>query len=352
MLNALIMAGGKGVRLYPLSRKDNPKQFLNLINGKSLLRNTFERIIPEIPRENLYVVTNKDYLERIFREIPEVDKNNIFTEPCNKETATCIALSTIKLYKNDKDATLIVLPSDHYIEDENTFRKEIRLAASFAKENRGIITFGIVPSCPETGYGYIEREIGEKAPFKIKRFTEKPNLEVAKDFLIKKNYLWNSGIFVFRADVYLHEMEKYLPKMYKSIMKIYESIDTPEEKKVIEEEYNEIDGISIDYGIMQKTCRAFVYEASFDWSDIGSFAALSKFISGTGDNRTLGNAFLEESTNCSVFAGEKLIIGFGIKDIMVVDAGDVILIMDKSKDQEIKFLVNKLQEVKDTSRYV
>lgn len=184
MLYALILAGGKGTRLFPLSRSGNPKQFLKLINEK-LLRNTVDRIKPIISKENIYVVTNEEYLDKIYEELPEINKSNIFVEPANKETATCIGLSAVKLLKKDKDATLVVLPSDHYIEDEKAFKDTILQGVEIADRKRGLVTLGLTPIRPETGYGYIEmgeRVIGDIPTYKVERFMEKPNIEVAKDF--------------------------------------------------------------------------------------------------------------------------------------------------------------------------
>lgn len=273
----------------------------------------------------------------------------------NKETATCIGLSAIKLLKKDNDATMIVLPSDHFIEGEKEFRDTILQAVEITERKRGLITIGVTPTRPETGYGYIEmgeRIVGDISTYKVERFTEKPNLEVAKDFLLKGTYLWNSGMFVWRADVFLREMEKYLPKMYKSLMTIYEVLDAENEKQVIKEQYELIDGISVDFGIMQKTRKAYVIKCEFKWDDIGSFAALSRFIYSIEGNNILGNAFLEQSENCIVFGEKNLIIGFGIKDLVIVDSGDVILIMDKNKDQEMKHLVNQLKERTKLSGYI
>lgn len=355
MLYALILAGGKGVRLYPLSREKNPKQFLKIINNKSFLRNTVDRIKPIVSKENIYVITNKEYLDRVYEELPEIDKDNIFAEPSNKETATCIGLAAVKLLKKDKDATMIVLPSDHHIEGQKEFIDTLKHAVEIAERRRGLITIGVSPMRPETGYGYIE--MGqlinrESCTYRVERFTEKPNVEVAKDFLMKGTYLWNSGMFIWRADIFLREMEKYLPKMYKSMMAIYENIDTEKEEGTINEQYELIDGISVDFGIMQKTRKGYVIKCEFGWDDIGSFASISRFLGNLNGNNISGNVFLEQSENCTVLGDKNLIIGFGIKDLVIVDNGDVIMIMDKNKDGEIKYLVGEIKKHNEIEKYV
>lgn len=355
LLYALILAGGKGTRLYPLSRSNNPKQFLKIINNKSFLRNTVDRIKPLVSKENIYVVTNEEYLDKVKKELPEISESNIFAEPENKETATCIGLSAVKLLKKDNDAVMMVLPSDHYIEGEKAFLETLQQGIEIAERRRGLITIGVEPTRPETGYGYIE--MGQRmnigmTTYKVNRFTEKPNLEVAKDFLLKGTYLWNSGMFIWRADVLLREMEKYLPKMYKNLMEIYQHVGSPEEHDVIKEQYAIIDGISVDFGIMQKTRKAYVIKCEFEWDDIGTFASLSRFLSNYRGNKIIGETFLEDSENCTVFSREKLIIGFGVKDLIIVEAGDVILVMDKNKDQEIKHLVNKIKDEEEINKYI
>lgn len=355
MLYALILAGGKGTRLYPLSRTNNPKQFLNIINDKSFLRYTVDRIKPIVNKENIFIVTNKDYLEKVKQEIPEINKDNIIVEPANKETATCIGLSAVRFLKKDKDATMIVLPSDHYIQGEKEFRDVINQALELVERKRGLVTLGISPTRPETGYGYIQ--MGSRlnvgiASYKVDRFLEKPNTEVAKDLLIKGNYLWNSGMFIWRADVYLRECEKYLPKMYNNLMKIYQSIGKENEQEIILDQYNLIEGISVDFGIMQKTRKAYVVKCDFKWDDIGSFQSLSRFLKEFRGNNSIGNAFMKDSENCCVFADNNLVIGFGVKDLIIVNTGDVVLVMDKSKDQELKHLVGEMKNMKSMEKYI
>ena len=356
MIYGLILAGGKGSRLYPLSRADQPKQFLKLINDKSFLVNTVERITPIIDKENIYVVTNKENKKKIREGLSDmVNGENIFAEPANKETATCIGLSAIKLLKQDANAVMVVLPSDHYIQGENNYTNTLSQGIEIANRRRCIVTLGIEPSRPETGYGYIEmgeRTNGNIPTYKIARFTEKPNLEVAKDFILKGTYLWNSGIFIFRADVILREIEKYLPKLHKPLMEIYINLGEPEEEKVIKEQYELIDGISIDFGVMQKTRKAYVIKSGFGWDDMGSFGALSRLLNSHRNNNVSQNVYVDECENCSIFGGKNLIIGFGVKDLVIVDAGDVILVMDKNKDQEIKHLLNKLNEKSEYNKFL
>lgn len=355
MLYALILAGGKGTRLYPLSRASNPKQFLKLINNKSFLRNTVDRIKPLVDKDNIYVVTNEDYLEKVKEELNELDPSNIIVEPSNKETATCISLSAIKLLKKDKDAVLMVFPSDHYIAKEKLFLDTLEQAVEVCERRRGIVTIGIQPSRPETGYGYIQ--MGDRlntgmVTYKVERFTEKPSLMVAKDFLMQGNYLWNSGMFIMRADVLLREVEKYLPKLYKSLIEIYQHIGLEDEEEIIKHHYNLIDGISIDFGVMQKTRKAYVIKCEFEWDDIGTFESLSRFLKNFRQNKVSGNTYTEDSENCTIISKDKLIIGFGIKDLVIVESDDVVLIMDKSKDQEIKHLVNNMKNDGEVSKYV
>ncbi|MGL5766368.1 MAG: mannose-1-phosphate guanylyltransferase, partial [Sarcina sp.] len=335
MLYSLILAGGKGTRLYPLSRGTEPKQFLKVVNDKSFLVNTVDRISPLIPDENIYVITNKDYEKRLKLELPNLNPENIFIEPENKETATCIGLAAMKLLKKDKDAVMVVLPSDHYIENNKNYIDTLKQAVDIADKKNGIVTIGIEPTRPETGYGYIEmgdRISGIIPSYKVARFTEKPNLEVAKDFILKGTYLWNSGMFVMRADTIVREINKYIPQLGRCLSEIYRHIGEEDEEEVIKKQYSLVDGISIDFGVMQKTRRASVVKCDFSWDDIGSFSALSRFLEQKETNAVSEKVYLDESENCCVFGSKRLVIGFGLKDLVIVDTGDVLLIMDKNKD--------------------
>ncbi|MGL4739567.1 MAG: mannose-1-phosphate guanylyltransferase [Sarcina sp.] len=355
MLYSLILAGGKGTRLYPLSRGTEPKQFLKVVNDKSFLVNTVDRISPLIPDENIYVITNKDYENRLKLELPNLNPENIFIEPENKETATCIGLAAMKLLKKDKDAVMVVLPSDHYIENNKNYIDTLKQAVDIADKKNGIVTIGIEPTRPETGYGYIEmgdRISGVIPSYKVARFTEKPNLEVAKDFILKGTYLWNSGMFVMRADTIVREINKYIPQLGRCLSEIYRHIGEEDEEEVIKKQYSLVDGISIDFGVMQKTRRASVVKCDFSWDDIGSFSALSRFLEQKETNAVSEKVYLDESENCCVFGSKRLVIGFGLKDLVIVDTGDVLLIMDKNKDQEIKHLLGKISENKEFKDYL
>ena len=250
---------------------------------------------------------------------------------------------------------MVVLPSDHHIEGEKAFLDTLKNAVELAEKRRGLITIGIEPTRPETGYGYIEMGdpvTSSMKTYKVARFTEKPNIDVAKDFILKGTYLWNSGMFVWRADVFMREMQKYLPKMYISVSEIYKHVGEEDEEEVIEKEYRRIDGISVDFGIMQKTRKGYVIKSEFQWDDIGSFASLTRFLDEYNGNKVIGSAYLDSSENCAIFGQKNLIIGFGIKDLVIVDAGDVILVMDKSKDQELKHLINEMKEEKGLEEFL
>ncbi len=358
MTYGLILAGGRGLRLYPLSRRNKPKQFLNILDGKSLLYSTLERVSGIIENDKIFIITNKDFKEDVFSHSSNfIKEDNIIIEPDNKETAVCIALACIKLLKKDKDANILIFPSDHYIENSEEFYEVMKNAISISNKRRGLVTIGITPKEPKTGYGYIK--LGKRLNnfstvdiYKVDHFIEKPNLEIARDFISKGNYLWNSGIFCFRADIYLRELEKYLPNIYTSMMEIYKVIGEDNQDIVINQIYSNIDGISIDFGIMQKTRRAYVIEGVFTWDDIGSFTSLKKILKYKDKNFIKGKVLCQDSENCIVFGDDKLTITFGVKDLIIVNTDDVVLILDKNKEQEVKYISDVLKMSNEFNNYI
>lgn len=358
MTYALILAGGRGLRLYPLSRRKKPKQFLDMIEDKSLLYNTISRVSKIISSDRIYIVTNKEFVDNVVLESMNfIDKSNIIIEPYDKETAVCIALASVKLLKKDKDANILIFPSDHYIKECDNFYEVIDCAINISNRKRYIVTIGIKPTMPNMGYGYIK--IGEKLNYKcnldiyrVANFIEKPNFEMAKDFISAGNYLWNSGIFCFRADIYLGEVKKYLPNIYNSMIKIYKTIDDKNQDFFVNSIYSELDAISIDFGVMQKTRRAYVIEGLFEWDDIGSFTSLKKFLYLYDTNFVMGNVLCEKSKNCIIFGNDNLTITFGVKDLIVVNSDNVTLILDKNREQEMKYISNILSDNDNFDKFI
>jgi mannose-1-phosphate guanylyltransferase len=277
--------------------------------------------------------------------ILSIKDENIFKEPANKETASCIGLAAVKLLKKDFDAVMVVLPSDHVIIGQEEFQNTLKTAIDIASDGEYLVTMGINPSRPESGYGYIEKgDEQAKGAYRVKRFVEKPNVDVAKSFIEKGNYLWNSGMFIWRADRLLREIKKYLPDLYKNLMRIYEYLGTPQEQEVINEEYSKIDGISIDFGVMQRTHRAVVLDTNFVWDDIGSFTSLERFLNKDENNNILpaGEISLLDVPNTTILGDKRLIAAVGVRDMLIIDTEDVVLVCPKDRCQDIKELVKRM----------
>jgi len=354
MIYAVILSGGLGLRFWPKSRKNLPKQFLKVLGEKTMIENTVERISNIIPNDRICIVTNNIYVDKI-NEILKIKSSNIFKEPLNKETASCIGLAAIKLLKRDFEATMVVLPSDHVIEGQEEFERAIVKAIDVAQDGDYLVTFGINPTRPESGYGYIEvGDTIEEGVYKVKRFIEKPNVDVAASLIEKGNFLWNSGMFVWRADRLLREIKKYLPDLYKNLMRIYEYIGTPDEERVIREEYEKIDGISIDFGVMQRTHRAVVIPTNFVWDDIGSFTSLERFLNRDEHGNVISNceAAVLDVRNTTIIGEKRLIAAIGVKDMLIVDTDDVVLICPKDRSQSIKDLVKKISNIEELERFI
>ena len=344
-----IMAGGIGSRFWPKSRTSFPKQFLDILNtGKTLIQWTYERYLDFIPEDNIYIVTSDEYVSIIEGQLPSIKRDNIIAEPSRKNTAPCIAYISFKLMQKDPLASLIVAPSDHIVMDTETFKNVSLQALDFANHTKSFVTLGIKPGYPNTGYGYIQYETMAVAEniFKVKTFTEKPNLELAKTFLASGDFLWNAGIFMWRVKDILQAFEKYQPEMYELFATEKEKLNTPEEKEAIDNIYPLCTNISIDYAIMEKAHNVYVIPSSFGWSDLGTWnSAYDNLEKDYLGNAVTGkNVMVIDAVKCMVSApGDKLVVLQGLDDFIVVDTPDALLICKKDKEQQIKEYVAEVR---------
>ena len=337
-----IMAGGIGSRFWPVSRTRLPKQFLDILNtGDTLLQATYKRFSSIIPEENIFVVTFNEYAPLVKSQLPGIPAENILSEPSRKNTAPCVAYMAFKLQQIDPEASFIVAPSDQLILDTPGFIKICQDALHFVDHHDSLLTLGIKPTYPNTGYGYIqyESESVEDNIYPVKTFTEKPNLELAKAFISSGDFLWNAGIFAWKASVILHAFEKFLPEMFDVFSTEKDLFGTEHEKEAIDRIYPQCVNISIDYGIMEKADNVFIIPSSFGWSDLGTWNSAYENM----DKDYLGNAIkganvmvIDATRNMVHAENNKMVLLQGLDDFVVVDTSDVLLICKKDKEQEIK----------------
>jgi mannose-1-phosphate guanylyltransferase len=347
-----IMAGGIGSRFWPMSRTHFPKQFLDILGtGRTLIQGTFDRFLRFIPRENIYVVTSEEYRGIVAEQLPELDMANILCEPSRKNTAPCVAYISYKLNEINPDGALICAPADHLILDEKAFNKVCLEALDFVSKHKALITLGIKPSHPNTGYGYIQydqQSVSDNV-YKVKTFTEKPNLELARTFLASGDFLWNAGIFVWQVKSIVHAFEKYLPEMAELFIAEQGKLNSAEEKEAISRIYPQCTNISIDYGIMEKANNVYLIPSSFGWSDLGTWnSAYENMEKDYLGNAVSGdNVMVIDATRCMVHGkNEKLYLLQGMDDYILVDTKDVMLICKKEKEQEIKEYVAEVKRNK------
>ncbi len=346
---AVIMAGGIGSRFWPVSTEEFPKQFHDMLGtGQTLLQTTFSRLNQIIPSENIYILTNERYLEITLTQLPEITEDQLVLEPAMRNTAPCILLSALKIKKENPNAVILVAPSDHWIEDEVAYAKDVETCFKAAQTRDVLMTLGIEPTFPNTGYGYIESEKNDSQEIKkVKQFREKPDYATAKSFLASGNFLWNAGIFIWSAKSIVDSFIKYLPEMNSLFSKGIPALNTSEEKGFIDDNYSEAQNISIDYGILEKADNVFMKKATFDWNDLGTWGSLHDKLGKdeNGNSKVKAEILLKDSKNNIIFTeSEKLVVIEGIEDYIVVDKKDVLLLFPKRKEQEIKGL---LQEVKN-----
>ena len=346
-VTALIMAGGRGERFWPKSRKNMPKQFLSLTDdNKTMIQLTVERISALVNLEDIYIVTNKDYKSLVCTQLPDIPVENIICEPVGKNTAPCIGLGAVYIAQKYQDALMIVFPSDHLVKFNNMFITTLTDACEVAEKADNLVTIGIAPDYPETGYGYIKfnphKIIGRA--YQVERFVEKPTLEVAKEYLATEEYFWNSGMFIWKVSSILENIKKLMPSMFKHLQKIQDSIGTEQEKVILQEEYHEIDAISIDYGIMERAESIFILPGTFGWDDVGSWLAVSRIRkSNESGNSVSGNVITVDTCNCVIQGEKKLIAAVGLENIIVVDTSDAILICAKDSASDIKKVLENLK---------
>jgi mannose-1-phosphate guanylyltransferase len=343
------MAGGIGSRFWPKSRTSHPKQFLDILGvGKTLIQQTFDRYKKVVPKENIYIVTSREYVDTVKEQLPTLPVENILAEPSRKNTAPCIAYIAFKLLEKDPEALMMAAPADNLILDTEAFVDTAKKAFTFVDSINALVTIGIKPTSPNTGYGYIQHEIPEVAPgvYEVKTFTEKPNLELAKTFLASGDFLWNAGIFTWKVKNIITAFEKFLPEMYEVFAAEKSKLNTDEEARVIEAIYQQCTNISIDFGIMEKADNVFVIPASFSWSDLGTWnSAWENAEKDYFNNAVTGsNVMVIDAKNCVVNApNNKLVLLQGLENYIVVDTKDVLLICKKEKEQEIKEYVAEVK---------
>jgi len=357
----VLMAGGAGTRFWPRSRQDNPKQLLKIIGKKTMLQDTYNRIKSIAENDKILIITGENLKEEISNQLPEIPERNIITEPFGKNTAPCIALATAVINKreNGKPTVMAVLPADHLVTNIAAFQKTLQTAGKVSLQSNTLITIGIKPLYPETGYGYIQRnskltEIDNQKLYPVKTFAEKPNLETAERFLSSGDFYWNAGIFVWSTQSILGEFESQMTELHDLIPNLQEKIDTNEMAQEILKVYSATKSISIDYAIMEGAKNVSVIEADFDWSDVGSWEAVYNLSAKNKDKNvsyTDDTVEIDSKNNFFHSDSKKLIAAIDIENLIVVETSNAILICKKDSSQRVKEVVDKLR-VKDMDEYL
>lgn len=351
---AVIMAGGRGTRFWPRSRERKPKHLLDIISPRTVIQETVDRILPLVDPANILVVTGRKHARILMKQLPEISAANIIIEPEGKNTAPCIGLAALHIQKRSGDDVMLVLPSDHAIADPGKFRQVLQAAAEAAAADDVLVTIGIKPTSPQTGFGYIERgePVGNRTPeeiFRVKSIREKPDARKAAEFVQSGRFYWNSGMFIWKASAVLKSISLFLPDLYSGLSAIKETLGSPGEKAAIRRIYKNLTSISIDYGVMEKADNVYTVPGDFGWSDVGSWDALWE-ISEKDENGNAvvggGKLIAAGSTGSLVYSPKKLVALAGVKDLIVVETPDALLICPKGGSQDVKNIVETLEAKK------
>ena len=344
----IIMAGGVGSRFWPVSRVAYPKQFHDILGiGKSLLQQTYDRFLTHFEKENIFIVTNESYRAKVQEQILDIDNSRIIGEPRARNTAACVAYASFRIAQLNPKANCIVAPSDHLVMDEDKFFKSIEVGLNFTEQNDSLVTLGIRPNRPDTGYGYIQFiEEDHKDVHKVKTFTEKPSLEIAETFIASGDFLWNSGIFIWNVGAISEAFQIHLPEIYTLFDRLKKHYYQPEEAQEVSKVYELCKNTSIDYGVMEKADNVYVIPAEFGWSDLGTWNSLYEIHGKDKQGNAInGNkVMLYDTDNCMIsMPDEKLLVIKDVKNLIVVDTDDVLLICNKSKEQEVRQIVTDIK---------
>ena len=364
---AVIMAGGQGTRFWPRSRRKRPKQLLDIVGSESMIRQTVDRLLPFVNPEDIYVVTGMEHVEELVGHIPDVPSENIIAEPVGRNTAPCIGLAAMRLKKRDPEGVMAVLPADHVILDKGGFLETLRNACEVAKSGDYIVTLGMTPDRPETGYGYIKKgdlttplipllnkegstkcgvvELGlSQSVYHVERFVEKPNKETADGYVKSGEFLWNAGMFVFKVSTILKAIERYMPDLYIGLLRLEPALGTEEQERALNDVYGELPYVSIDYGVMEKADNVLVIPSTFGWNDVGSWTAIDDLLP-RDEHGVVAQAehISIDTKDCIVYSPKKLVATIGVSNLIVVETEDALLICDKSRAQDVKKVVEILE---------
>lgn len=340
------MAGGRGERFWPKSRNSCPKQFLSLTSdGETMIQKTVNRLRPLVDAKDIFIVTNAAYIGLVKDQLPDVPAENILAEPCARNTAPCIAFAAAVIGRKYDDAIMLVLPSDHLIGYENIYIKTLKKAVAVAEQGKNLVTVGITPTYPETGYGYINFGEEKGDAYQVERFVEKPDLPTAKKYLSSGKYLWNSGMFVWKISSIMANMKEFMPDVAEGAGRIAASFGSPDFEEVLVREFTAFPSESVDFGIMEKASDIYTLPGSFGWDDVGSWLAVER-INETDENKNFisGDVIAVDAERTTVCGGKRLIAAIGTEDLVIVDTDDVLLVCSKNNTQDVKKVIAQLKE--------